>query len=180
MDVPLTGTESFRRENKAMKKSHINSRRIHQRSGFTLLELLIVLAIILVIAAMVVPNLIGTQQKANEDLTLATIKSIEKNPVGSWAADHDGSYLKASGQEAWSQMMNPGTYKGRKLRPYIEEPPTDAWGRVLQYEWNGDGHSKKQNALKPAIWSTGANGQDEGGEGDDLASWRSMAAGPTN
>ncbi|MEN9554792.1 MAG: hypothetical protein RLZZ232_1078, partial [Planctomycetota bacterium] len=29
-------------------------------------------------------------------------------------------------------------------------------------------------------WSTGANGQDEGGEGDDLASWRSMSAGTEN
>jgi general secretion pathway protein G len=148
-----------------------------RRSGFTLLELLIVLAIILVIAAMVVPNLIGSQQKANEDATLITIKNIEKAPVGTWAADHDGSYLKGSGNEVWQQMMNPGTYKGRKLRPYIEEPPLDAWGQVLNYEWTGDGHSKKQNALKPAIWSIGANGQDEGGEGDDIASWRSMAAG---
>jgi general secretion pathway protein G len=147
-----------------------------RRAGFTLLELLIVLAIIVVIAAMVVPNLIGSQQKANEDVTLATIKSIEKSPVGTWAADHDGAYLKASGQEAWQQMMNPQAYKGRKLRPYIEEPPLDAWGRPLQYEWNGDGHSKKQNALKPAIWSTGANGQDEGGEGDDIPSWKTLAA----
>ena len=167
----------FEQKTVSMKKFRTEKLRSQKRSGFTLLELLIVLAIILVIAAMVVPNLIGSQQKANEDVTLATIKSIEKNPVGSWAADHDGSYLKASGQEAWTQMMNPGTYKGRKLRPYMEEPPTDAWGQVLQYEWTGDGHSKKQNALKPAIWSMGANGQDEGGEGDDLASWRSMAAG---
>ena len=97
--------------------------------------------------------------------------------MGTWAADHDGTYLKGSGQEVWQQMMNPGNYKGRKLRPYIEEPQTDAWGEILQYEWNGDGHSKKQNALKPAVWSIGANRQDEGGEGDDIASWRSLAAG---
>ncbi len=146
------------------------------RLGFTLLELLIVLAIIVVIAAMVVPNLIGSQQKANEDVTLATIKGIEKSPVGLWAADHDGTYLTASGTEAWQTMMNPGTYKGRKLRPYLEEPPLDAWGQILMYEWTGDGHSKKQGALKPAVWSVGANGQDEGGEGDDVVSWRSLVS----
>ncbi len=158
-----------------MQKRQISQRGHLRRSGFTLLELLIVLAIILVIAAMVVPNLIGSQQTANEKATLATIKRME-GTVGAYAADHDGTFFKGSGNEAWQQMMNPGTYKGRKLRPYLEEPPTDAWGHVLQYEWTGDGHSKKQGALKPALWSIGANAQDEGGSGDDINNWTSMVA----
>ena len=159
-----------------MRKSSIKQSAVLVRTGFTLLELLIVLAIILVIAAMVVPNLIGQQQGAMEKTTQAVIKNIEKNPVGSWAADHDGTYFKGNGNDAWQAMMNPGTYKGRKLRPLISEPPLDAWGQVLQYEWTGDGHSKKQGALVPAVWSIGANGQDEGGSGDDINNWTSMAA----
>jgi len=162
-----------------MRKYSINQSAVVTRSGFTLLELLIVLAIILVIAAMVVPNLVGQQQGAMEKTTMATIKSIEKNPVGIWAADHDGTYFKGNANEAWQAMMNPPAYKGRKLRPLISEPPTDAWGHVLQYEWTGDGHSKKQGALSPAVWSIGANGQDEGGSGDDINNWTSMAAGTT-
>lgn len=158
-----------------MKKqtSLLVSRR--DRAGFTLLELLIVLAIILVIAAMVVPNLVGQQQKANIMATEATIKSVEKTPVGAWAADHDGAYLKATGAEAWEQMMNPQPYKGRKLPAYIGELPLDAWGNVLNYEWNGDGHSKRQNAIKPALWSNGPDGQDNGGEGDDINNWTTFA-----
>ena len=159
-----------------MQKQSIEQSTDLTRAGFTLLELLIVLAIILVIAAMVVPNLIGQQQGAMEKTTMATIKSIEKNPVGIWAADHDGTYFKGNGNDAWQAMMNPPPYKGRKLRPLISEPPTDAWGHVLQYEWNGDGHSKKQGALSPAVWSIGANGQDEGGSGDDINNWTSMVA----
>ncbi|MBN71009.1 MAG: type II secretion protein, partial [Gimesia sp.] len=46
-----------------MKQIKIHNRQ--QRRGFTLLEMLIVLGIILVIAAMVVPNLLGSQKKAN-------------------------------------------------------------------------------------------------------------------
>jgi general secretion pathway protein G len=157
-----------------------STRSQRNRAGFTLLELLIVLAIILVIAAMVVPNLIGSQQTANEKATLSTILTLEKAPVGTYAADHDGTYFKGSGAEAWQAMINPGTYKGRKLRPYIEEPPRDAWGNILQYEWTGDGHSKKQGALKPAVWSIGANGQDEGGSGDDINNWTTMAAEGSN
>lgn len=144
-----------------MKKQTTYSISAAGRAGFTLLELLIVLAIILVIAAMVVPNLIGSQQTANEKATLAIIKRIE-GTVGTYAADHDGAYFRGNGAEAWNELMNPAPYKGRRLRPYLEEPPTDAWGNVLQYEWNGDGHSKKQNALKPAIWSGGPDGQGDG------------------
>jgi len=147
-----------------------------RRSGFTLLELLIVLAIILVIAAMVVPNLIGSQQTANEKATLATIKQME-GAAGAYAADHDGEYFVGNGQDAWNALMNPGTYKRRKLKPNLGEIPLDAWGRALQYEWkSGGGHSKQQNALKPAIWSTGPDGQGDGTNpnGIPLNNWTSM------
>lgn len=143
-----------------------------QRAGFTLLELLIVLGIILVIAAMVVPNLVGTAQSANEKATLATVKSAEKTAM-MYATDHDAAFFVGSGQEAWQEFITPQEYRGRRLRPYYEEAPVDAWGNVLMYEWNGDGHSKLPNALKPAIWSFGPNKQDDGGSGDDINNWTS-------
>ena len=160
-----------------MRRSRTLQQHKRSRSGFTLLELLIVLAIILVIAAMVVPNLVGSQRKANEMATLATIKRME-GAVGAYATDHDGVYFKGSGQDAWDALMNPGTYKGRKLKPNMDEVPLDAWGRPLQYEWNGDGHSKKQNAIKPAIWSLGEDGAGDGSNpnGLPLNNWTSMTA----
>jgi hypothetical protein len=99
-------------------------------------------------------ELIGSQKTANERIAYTLVKEMEK-AAGNYATDHDGEYFKGNGTEAWQAMINPPAYKGRKLRPYLEEVPIDPWGNPLQYEWNGDGHSKKQNALKPAIWSTG-------------------------
>ncbi|HQX53466.1 MAG TPA: type II secretion system protein GspG [Planctomycetaceae bacterium] len=162
-----------------MRKIEIKQTASLVRAGFTLLELLIVLAIILLIAAMVVPNLIGNQQTANEKITKATIDRLA-GTVGAYAVDHDGTYFKGGTSDAWAALVNPGTYKGRKLRPYMEEQPLDAWGNVLQYEWNGDGHSKKQGALKPAIWSTGPDGQGDGtnANGIPLNNWTSMATTP--
>lgn len=142
------------------------------RAGFTLLELLIVLAIILVIAAMVVPNLIGTQQQANINATMVTIKSAE-NTSKMFAADHSGSFFVGSGPSAWQGFIAPEPVRGRQLQPYYEEAPVDAWGQVLNYEWDGSGHSKAQNALKPAIWSNGPNMKDDGGTGDDINNWTS-------
>ena len=152
-----------------------------KRSGFTLLELLIVLAIILVIAGMVVPNLIGSQKTANERIAFTLVKEMEK-AAGNYATDHDGEYFKGNGTEAWQAMINPPAYKGRKLRPYLEEAPMDPWGNPLQYEWNGDGHSKKQNALKPAIWSTGSDGQGDGTNSGGIAlnNWTPAASNASN
>ena len=75
-------------------------------------------------------------------------------------------------------MMNPGTYKGRKLKPNLGEIPLDAWGRPLQYEWkSGGGHTKNANAIKPAIWSQGDDGTGDGTNpnGIPLNNWTSMA-----
>jgi general secretion pathway protein G len=155
-----------------MKRHVSHSAKVVRRGGFTLLEILIVLAIIIVIAAMVVPNLVGAQQKANEDATYAIIKGVE-SVAKRYAVDHSGTYYVGSGQSAWQEFITPATFRGKQLRPYYEEPPTDAWGNVLSYEWTGDGHSKNSGALKPAIWSFGPNGQDDSGDGDDINNWTS-------
>ena len=47
------------------------------RRGFTLLEVLLVLAILIAIAAMVVPNIVGRSDEANKDLTRINIKAFE-------------------------------------------------------------------------------------------------------
>ena len=147
------------------------------RAGFTLLELLIVLAIILVIAGMVVPNLIGSQQTANEQATMVRIKQAQ-SAVENYASQHDGVFPAGSGTDVWDLLVNPQPYKGRKIKPILPEPPTDAWGNVLQYEWNKDGgHSKRQNALAPAIWSGGPDGSGDGTNpnGLPLNNWTSTA-----
>ena len=45
----------------------------------------------------------------------------------------------------------------------------DAWGRPMLYEWPT---TKWPNAKKPAVWSRGPNGIDEGGMGDDIRNWK--------
>ena len=67
----------------------VHSQETQRRSGFTLLEMLIVLAIILVIAAMVVPNLLGRQKKANIEATKASIAGLE-NALKMFSVDNQG------------------------------------------------------------------------------------------
>jgi type IV pilus assembly protein PilA len=49
---------------------------MNKRSGFSIIELLIVIAIILVIAAVAIPNLLRARMAANESSAAASIRSI--------------------------------------------------------------------------------------------------------
>ncbi len=135
-----------------------------RRAAFTLLEVLIVLAIIGVIAAMVVPRLLGQQQQANIDATIGNIRGAE-SALELYAKDHFGSYPVASGnEEVWTMLMTPEEVNGRRIGPWLEEPAKDAWGRKLYYEYSGG-----IDELKPKIWSVGPDGQN--GTADDVNNW---------
>ena len=141
-------------------------RRRRLRGGFTLLEVLLVLAILGVIAAMVVPQLLGRQQTAYEDQTRVNIANLE-NAAKMYYIDHDGEFPQGS-QSALGVLLEPVDRNGKPLPPYLEKMPLDAWGQPLYYEWP---NTKAQRASKPAIWSSGFNRQNEDGGGDDINNW---------
>ncbi|WP_237226006.1 type II secretion system major pseudopilin GspG [Rubinisphaera sp. JC750] len=141
------------------------------RLGFTLLEVLLVLAILGVIAAMVVPQLLGRQQKAMVDTTRTSITNLEQ-ALKMYAIDHDGQYPEGS-QEALNTLMQPTDRNGQAMAPYLESLPKDAWGEMLFYEWP---NSKTSNGIKPAIWSAGPNKRNENGSGDDVNNWAEAAS----
>jgi general secretion pathway protein G len=133
-----------------------------RRDAFTLLELLIVLAILGIIAAMVAPNLIGTQKKAMIKATAGDIMNVE-SAAKRYAVDHDGEYPTADGLNL---LVNPVDRDGKSLPPYLEKLPTDPWGTAYNYEY-----PTMKNKLKPAIWSSGPDKKNDNGANDDIKNW---------
>ena len=144
-------------------RSHRPARR---RGGFTLIEVLLVLAILGVIAAMVVPNLIGRQDDANRNAAKLSIQQIE-NTVKLYAADHKGRYPQG-GQEVLTQLSQPEQLTtGRTREPYLEESSAqDPWGNQFFYQFPSN-----HGLSRPDIWSAGPDGKNDSGSGDDIANW---------
>jgi len=128
------------------------------RQGFTLLEVLLVLAILIAIAAMVVPNIIGASDEANKDLTRVNINSFELI-VKQYRIKYK-VWPEGSTEDVVMLLMMTEDDQGNFTEPLLEKVPLDAWGEPLQYEYPADGTG---NTRKPLIYSFGPD-RDEGGD----------------
>ena len=141
-------------------------RSVAARGGFTLLEVLLVLAILGVLAAAVLPQLLGRQKQASIDTTKLSLSGLEQ-ALKMYALDHDGEY-PATNQGLEALIVAPGNDPKWK-RPYLEntrELPKDAWGNPFQYEYPGQHNA---SADKPDIWSWGPDKTPN--TDDDVTNW---------
>jgi prepilin-type N-terminal cleavage/methylation domain-containing protein len=69
------------------------------RAGFTLIELVVVVMILGILAAIGAPKLLGTSQQAVDNALRQTL-SVVRGAIDSFAAEHGGALPGADGQEA--------------------------------------------------------------------------------
>ena len=123
-----------------------NNRRQCRRRGFTLLELLLVLSILVVIGGIVVVNLGGASKEANVNATKAQLNSLKMN------IDHYRIRINTLPEslEALRDGPSDSAKKAKWGDPIITTIPNDAWDNPLVYSLNGNMYE---------IRSAGADGQ---------------------
>lgn len=132
--------------------------------GFTLIELMVVVVIIGVLAAVILPNVIGRDDDARVAVAKTDVNNIMQ-ALKLYKLDNQNFPTGEQGLQALSTRPTagpaPGNWKG-----YIEKLPNDPWGRPYQYL--NPGVNKEIDVM-----SFGADGV-AGGEGKnaDIGSWQ--------
>ncbi|MBD1566103.1 MULTISPECIES: type II secretion system major pseudopilin GspG [Vibrio] len=135
-----------------------------KQSGFTLLEVMVVVVILGILASFVVPNLLGNKEKADQQKAITDIVALE-NALDMYKLDNSVYPTTDQGLEAL--VTKPSSPEPRNYRDggYIRRLPNDPWGNPYQYLSPGDNGTVD-------IFTLGADGQ-EGGEGvsADIGNW---------
>jgi general secretion pathway protein G len=141
-----------------------NARSKRPESGFTLIEIMVVVVIIGLLAAMIAPNIMSQLDRAEINRARQDVRSIE-TALNVYRIDN---YRYPTTDEGLAALVtNPGeTVAPNWLKGgYLKSIPEDPWNRPYQYASPGQ-HSDFD------IFTLGADGQ-EGGEGNnaDIGNW---------
>lgn len=129
--------------------------------AFTLIELLLVLVILGILAAIVIPKFTGRTEQARVTAAVTQISSFS-TALNTFELDNGGFPKGRNGlNDLVQQPRDTANWHG----PYLDSIPKDPWGNDYVYECPG-----KHNPSSFDITSAGPDGQL--GNEDDITNWQ--------
>jgi len=140
----------------------LGHRKTNLARGFTLVEMMLVVTIIGILAALVIPKIAGKSEQARVTAAQTDIKAGIKTALDSYEVDN-GFYPKSL-SDLIQQPSNAKNWRG----PYFDPPqlPVDPWGNPYVYYYPG-----KHNSSGYDLLSVGPDGKE--GTDDDVGNWAS-------
>lgn len=133
-----------------------------RQSGFTLLEIMVVIVILGILASLVVPNLMGNKEKADRQKAVSDIVALE-SALDMYKLDNNRYPSNEQGLAALvskpTAQPEPRNYRADG---YIRRLPQDPWGNDYQLRNPGQHGSLD-------IFSVGIDGEAE--TQDDIGNW---------
>ncbi len=134
-----------------LKIHDMNTHEHTSSRGFSLIELLIVAAIIGLIVAIAIPNLMNSIQRSRQTRTVSDMRTISVG-LGIYVQDY-AKFPPAASLAAFTDISD-------DLVPFIgaNVPENDAWHMVLQYMSDGDSYSLVSfgaNKIVDLPWTSG-------------------------
>lgn len=136
---------------------------LKSNAGMTLIEIMVVVAIIAGITGLIAVNVVGRQEKANIQLTSTQISNV-MGALDQYRLDNHRYPSSEQGLDALVHKPSSGTVpKSYPDGGYIKKVPKDAWGQEFSYASPGNHGNKVE------VWSAGPDGEED--TEDDVKSW---------
>ena len=113
-----------------IKKNQIKATKNHKYSGFTLLELMVVLVILGVLAAAIAPRFLGRDEAARVTVVQSNLRNIS-NILETYRLDNQQYPTTDEGLEAL--VNKPENAKNWNSAGYLQRIPKDPWGNEYLY-----------------------------------------------
>jgi general secretion pathway protein G len=155
------------------ERTRFHARHQLPRSAFTLIEVMIVIAIVLALMGIVGVAVFGQRDKAKQDLAAVDLGSI-KAAIRLFNLDFGRNPTDEEGLEVlWNKDKLSPEADATKWRKYLEsELSKDKWDKPFGYRQK----SEHGDEATFDLWSNGPDGEE--GTADDIVSWKKDAQDP--
>ncbi len=135
-----------------------------RRSGFTLLEIIVVLGILGLLVGVLVVNVTGNLNRGQEDTARIFVKTTLQTPLTTYRIDVGDYPSTAEGLQVL--VTAPASRADRWRGPYTADGkiPLDPWGEPYQYRYPGT-----KNPRSFDLFSKGPDRQPD--TQDDIGNW---------
>lgn len=147
-----------------MQHNRTSCRAGKRQQGFTLIEIMVVVIILGILAAIVAPNVIGRVGDAQIAAAKQDLRGVE-NALKFYRLDNFSYPTTEQGLQALVTRPNDPNIKNWKQGGYLDRLPKDPWGNPYQFLNPG-------NNGEVDIYTLGRDGR-PGGEGEDadIGNW---------
>jgi general secretion pathway protein G len=151
--------------NESIQNCRARLRRREGRNGFTLMEVLLVLVILVVLGSIVVPMVTGIGEGANVKAATVQVAALERM-IDMYKFEL--KQLPGSLDDLVNEPSDPKLAKNWHQYMKANKELVDPWDNPYKYEAKG-----KKNQGSYDVWSLGPDGQD--GSEDDIGNWQSKS-----
>ena len=132
------------------------------RAGFTLIEVLLTISLLLILVTLLITNVDTVLGGGKEDVATLWVKQVGDTKLKTFQL-HVGRY-PSTDEGLQALVTQPGSIEDGWRGPYVDELPEDPWNRPYQYQFPGE---RKPNGYD--LWSMGPDGVSR--TEDDIGNW---------